>query len=89
MLNDDSVQVIIHSLPSAWDYSYLNHTHNDNFMIFDDVARRVELEKDRLIANSLVDRLILLSLIKLKNFDERNKRISLSNKGRKVQSQFK
>ena len=40
---------MIRSLPSAWEHLCINLTHNDNIMTFDDVARHVELEEDRLL----------------------------------------
>ena len=52
-LNDEQqVQAVIRSLPSAWEYLHINLTHNDNITTFDDVVRHVELEED------LMERLI-------------------------------
>ena len=38
-LNDEQhVQVVIRSLPHAWEHLRINLTHNDNIKTFDDVA---------------------------------------------------
>ena len=42
---------MIFSLLSAWEHLGINLTHNDNIKTFDDVARYVELEKDRLLVD--------------------------------------
>jgi hypothetical protein len=48
MTDEQQVQAVIRSLPSNWKHMCVNLTHNDNIKIFDDVARHVKLEKDRL-----------------------------------------
>ena len=45
------VQVVIRSLPSAWEHLRINLTHN-NIKNFDDVARHVELEEDHLLLDN-------------------------------------
>ena len=45
---------MIRSLPSSWEYIRVNLIHNDSIKTFDDVARHVELEKDRLLAENPV-----------------------------------
>ena len=42
---------MILSLPSACEHLHINLTHNDNIKTFDDVAKHVELEEDRLLAD--------------------------------------
>ena len=42
---------MIRSLPSAWEHLPINLTHNDNIKTFDDVARHVKLEEDRLLVD--------------------------------------
>ena len=42
---------LIHSLPNAWEHLRINLTYNKNIKTFDYVARHVELEEDRLLAN--------------------------------------
>ena len=42
---------MIRSLPSAYDHLCINLTHKDNIKTFDDVARHVKLEEDRLPAD--------------------------------------
>ena len=42
---------MIRSLPNAWEHLKINLTHNDNIKTFDDVARHVKLEEDRLLAD--------------------------------------
>ena len=54
MIDEQQVQVVIHSLPSSWKHIRVNLTHNDNIKTFDDVARHVELEEDRLLAEKQV-----------------------------------
>ena len=39
---------------------YVNLTHNNNIKTFDDVARHVELEKDRLIAEKPVQEAFMI-----------------------------
>ena len=38
LTNEQQVQAMISSLPSAWEHLRINLTHNDNIKIFDDVA---------------------------------------------------
>ena len=54
MLNEQQVQAMIHSLPSHWEHMRVNLTHNDNIKTFDDVARHVELDEDKLLAEKPV-----------------------------------
>ena len=51
LIDKQQVQVVIRSLPYAWEHLRINLTHNDNIKTFDDVARHVELEEDRLLAD--------------------------------------
>ena len=51
LTNEQQVKAVIHSLPNAWEHLKINFTHNDNIKTFDDVARHVELEEDRLLAD--------------------------------------
>ena len=51
LTNEQQVQAMIFSLLSSWEHLGINLTHNDNIKTFDDVARYVELEKDRLLAD--------------------------------------
>ena len=51
LTDEQQVQAVIHSLPSAWEHLCINLTHNDNIKTFDDVARHVELEEDRFLAD--------------------------------------
>ena len=41
---------MIRSLPSSWETMCQNLTHNENIKTFDDVARHLELEAERLDA---------------------------------------
>ena len=50
LIDEQHVQVVIRSLPHAWEHLRINLTHNDNVKTFDDVAQHVELEEDRLLA---------------------------------------
>ena len=54
LTNEQQVKAVIHSLPNAWEHLKINFTHNDNIKTFDDVARHVELEEDRLLADKPV-----------------------------------
>ena len=47
--DEQQVQAVIRSLPRSWEHMRVNLTHNDNIRTFDDVARHVELEEDRLM----------------------------------------
>ena len=42
---------MIRSLPSVWEHLCIYLTHNDNIKTFDDVARHVKLEEDRLLVD--------------------------------------
>ncbi|KAJ4745000.1 Retrovirus-related pol polyprotein from transposon tnt 1-94 [Rhynchospora pubera] len=48
--NEQQLQAVIRSLPRSWEHMRVNLTHNDNIRTFDEVARHVELEEDRLLA---------------------------------------
>ena len=50
MTDEQQVQSVIRSLPSNWEHMRVNLTHNENIKTFDDVARHVELEEDRLLS---------------------------------------
>ena len=50
MTDEQQVQSVIRSLPSNWEHMRVNLTHNQNIKTFDDVARHVELEEDRLLS---------------------------------------
>ena len=54
--DEQQVQAVICSLPSRWEHMRVNLTHNDNIKTFDDVARHVELEEDRLFARKPVQK---------------------------------
>jgi len=56
MTDEQQVQAVIRSLPSNWEHIRVNLTHNDNIKIFDDVARHVELEEDRLLAEKPINK---------------------------------
>ena len=51
LTDEQQVQAIIRSLPHAWEHLRINLTHKVNIKTFDDVARHVELEEDRLLAD--------------------------------------
>ena len=40
--------------PSSWEHMHFNLTYNDNIKTFDDVARHVKLEEDRLLVEKHV-----------------------------------
>jgi len=46
-------------LPSNWEHMRVNLTHNDNIKTFDDVARHVELEEDRLHAKKPINEVFI------------------------------
>ncbi|KAJ4744662.1 Gag-Pol polyprotein [Rhynchospora pubera] len=48
--DEQQVQAVIRSLPRSWEHLRVKLTHNDNILTFDQVARHVELEEDRLSA---------------------------------------
>ena len=50
MTNEQQVHAMICSLLNNWEYMHVNLTHNDNIKTFDDVARYVQLEEDKLFA---------------------------------------
>ena len=55
LTDEQQVQAMIRSLPNAWEHLRINLTHNDNIKTFDDVARHVELEEDRLLIDKPVE----------------------------------
>ena len=59
MTDEQQVQAVIHSLPSNWEYMRVNLTHNENIKCFDDVARHVELEEDRLHAEKPINEVFM------------------------------
>ena len=48
LTDEQQVQTVIRSLPSSWETMCQNLTHNENIKTFDDVARHLELEAERL-----------------------------------------
>jgi hypothetical protein len=62
MTDKQQVQAVIRSLPSNWEDMRVNLTHNDNIKTFDDVARHVELEKDRLHTKKPIFTILLINM---------------------------
>ena len=60
MTDKQQVQAMIHYLRSSWEHMRVNLTHNDNIKTFDDVARHVELEKDRLLAKKPIQEAFMI-----------------------------
>ena len=54
LTDKQQVQVMIRSLPNAWEHLRINLTHNDEIKTFDDVAQHVELEEDLLLIDKPV-----------------------------------
>ena len=54
MTYEQQVQVVICFLPNHLKHMRVNLTHDDNIKTFDDVARNVELEEDRLLVEKHV-----------------------------------
>jgi hypothetical protein len=50
LTDEQQVQAVIRSLPSSWETMSQNMTHNEYIKSFDDVARHLELEAERLEA---------------------------------------
>ncbi|KAJ4730414.1 Gag/pol protein [Rhynchospora pubera] len=61
MTDEQEVQAVICSLPKSWDHMRLNLTHNDNIRKFEDVARHVELEEERLISEKGTEEAFVVS----------------------------
>jgi len=55
MTDEQQVQAVICYLPSNWEHVRVNLTHNDNIKTFDDVARHIKLEEDRLHAEKPIN----------------------------------
>ena len=52
--DEQQVQALIRSLPDKWEHLKVNLTHNDSIKTFNDAARHVELEDERLsVAKSM------------------------------------
>ena len=60
MTDEQQFQAVIHSLPSNWEHMRVNLTYNDNIKTFDDVARHVELEKDRFLAKNPIQKVFVI-----------------------------
>jgi transposase InsO family protein len=50
LTDEQQVQAVIRSLPKSWENMSQNMTHNENIKTFEDVARHLELEAERLEA---------------------------------------
>ncbi|CAN6482755.1 unnamed protein product [Victoria cruziana] len=50
MTDEQQVQTVISSLPHSWEHMKINMTHNESIRTFDDIARHLELEYERLEA---------------------------------------
>ena len=63
----------------------VNLTHNDNIKTFDDVARHVELEEDRLLAERLVHEVFMTEskLRRAQGSGRNKKRVRVLRKRRK------
>ena len=48
--DEQQVQAVIKSLLASWEHMKVNLTHNENIVIFNDVAKHLELEDERLEA---------------------------------------
>jgi hypothetical protein len=74
LTDEQQVQVVIRSLPKSWEHMRVNLTHNDSIKKFEDVARHVELEEDRLMAEKGVEEAYLVSSDVQKKDQNANKR---------------
>ena len=76
LTDEQQVQAVIRSLPSSWENMKINMTHNDNIKTFDDIARHVELEDERLEVAKASGQLYMAESSKRKgwkrNFKKRN-----------------
>ncbi|OMO58188.1 Integrase, catalytic core [Corchorus capsularis] len=50
LTNEQQVQAVISSLPDSWEHMKANMTHNERVRTFEDIARHLELEDERLKA---------------------------------------
>ncbi|OMO94612.1 hypothetical protein CCACVL1_05905 [Corchorus capsularis] len=50
LTNEQQVQAVISSLPDSWEHMKANMTHNESVRTFEDIARHLELEDERLKA---------------------------------------
>ena len=48
LTDEQEVQAVICSLPRSWESMCQNMTHNENIKTFNDMARHLELEAERL-----------------------------------------
>jgi hypothetical protein len=74
MTDEQQVQAVIRSLPSNWKHMYVNLTHNDNIKTFDDVARHVELEEDRLYAKKPINEAFIFETKMRGTYDSKYKK---------------
>ena len=50
LTDEQQVQVVIRSLSNSWEHMKIHMTHNENINTFDDIARHLKLEEERLEA---------------------------------------
>ena len=61
LTDEQQVQAVIRSLPRSWEHMRMNLTHSDNIKTFEDVARHVELEEDRLMSDKSTEQAFVSS----------------------------
>ena len=51
LIDEQKVQVVIHSLPQSWEHMKMHFTHNEGIKTLKDAMRHLELEEDCLMVN--------------------------------------
>ena len=62
MTDEQQVQAVICYLSSNWEHIHVNLTHDDNIKIFNDVARHVKFEEDRLLAEKPINKAFIFEI---------------------------
>jgi hypothetical protein len=74
MTDEQQVQAVIHSLLSNWKHMYVNLTNHNNIKTFDDVARHVELEEDRLYAKKPINEAFIFETMMRRAYNSKYKK---------------
>ena len=81
LIDEQWIQEVIHFLLESWEHMKVNLTHNKNIKTFDDAARHVELEEERLGAAKFFGQVFVVKSSSHKTYE--NKRKKFWNKKRK------
>ena len=82
LTDEQQVQAMITSLPNSWEHMKIHMTHNENINTFDDIARHLKLEEERLEATGVSSEAYTTASGYCKGSSSKRKRENFKGKGK-------